>query len=293
MSGLIDFSTQCPWQLYTFALIHMISGVCMYIIDTCRLLTQSSSSCTGSELVMARFAALSCVYVGVIFAALTYHSKTSPAKITRLSNIALNGATALLVSVIFCGNASHGGLETSWMHVGDMLTMIILVGILASRVSQPDAVWANKNALGDGLGVNCKTLLVLFLAAGAMKFIAFTDIINPTELLADGLEMTDFGHWMWNFTAVALLEALLALFYAVFFEDDVGQEFLVFAMLFMYPVAFGSIYSIRDHTSDWMGLNNSTSLLIRMAIIVAVSAVAIIGGRRSGGASRAGYNSVS
>ena len=67
---------------------------------------------------------------------LTYHSKNSAAKITRLSNIALNCATALLVSVIFAGNESFRGIEQSWMHMDDMLTMIILVGVLSARVAK-------------------------------------------------------------------------------------------------------------------------------------------------------------
>ena len=45
-------------------------------------------------------------------------------------------SVAMLVSVIFVGNASMGGLEKSWMHMGDMLTMIILVGVLGVRVSK-------------------------------------------------------------------------------------------------------------------------------------------------------------
>lgn len=68
---------------------------------------------------------------------LTYHGKHDAAKVTRLSNIALNGATALLVSVIFAGNASFtGGIERSWMHMGDMIIMITLLAALVSRVSK-------------------------------------------------------------------------------------------------------------------------------------------------------------
>ena len=56
--------------------------------------------------------------------------------------MALNGAVALLVSVIFTGNAKLGGIERSWMHWGDMITAIIVACVLAARVAETDAQWA-------------------------------------------------------------------------------------------------------------------------------------------------------
>ena len=61
---LIDFSTSCPWELYLFALCHLLPGVCMYLLDACFLLT--SNACTDTELVWERLVALSLVYVGVL-----------------------------------------------------------------------------------------------------------------------------------------------------------------------------------------------------------------------------------
>eukprot|EP01083_Nonionella_stella_P061008 159082_1 len=117
MGGIIDFNTTCPWELYLFAFVHLGAGVVMYLFDSCKVLT--SSSCTNAELVMESFVVLSLLYVGVIYTVLTYHNKDSAAKITRLSNFALNGAVALLTSVVFIGNASLGGIERSWMHMGE------------------------------------------------------------------------------------------------------------------------------------------------------------------------------
>lgn len=137
MGGVIDFNTDCPWQLYTFSLVHILAGLCMYVFDACRLVSQDGVSCIESEIVMSCIVGFSMLYVGVLWGIITYQNKHDNGKITRLSNMGINGATALLVSVIFAGNASYGGLENSWMHIGDMLTMIILLGILVSRVSQP------------------------------------------------------------------------------------------------------------------------------------------------------------
>jgi hypothetical protein len=148
----------------------------MYLLDACALLT--SNSCTDTELIWERVVTVSLVYVGVVvsqciydfvsclisdieilrlnltlslhrrfftgpqFAVLTYHSKQSIAKITRLSNFALNGAIALLVSVVFTGNASFtGGLKPSWMHKVDMLGMIVLVCVLSARVAKVSVCW--------------------------------------------------------------------------------------------------------------------------------------------------------
>ena len=76
------------------------------------------------------------------FTVLTYHNKQSVAKITRLSNFALNGAIALLAGIVFTGNASlAGGMEPSWMHKIDMLVLITLVGLLSVRVAKVSALF--------------------------------------------------------------------------------------------------------------------------------------------------------
>ena len=288
MGGIIDFNTDCPWQLYTFAFLHAIVGILMYFVDTCRLLSQTSTPCTESEFVMARFMALSMLYIGVLFTVLTYHNKRSPAKITTLSNMALNGAVAVLVSTIFIGNASYyGGFERSWMHIGDVITFLVLVAILLARVSESNAEWARKNPLGDGLGVNCKSLLFLCVLLTTIKLLAYTDFIDPKNLLADGFKMTHFASWMWKFLAVLIFEALLAFCFALFFEDEAGQELVVSTVIVMTLIAAGSLVSVLKYMSDWRGMNG-TGLWIRLVVMIGVCLVAIVGGRL-GGTRRAGY----
>ncbi|KAL7553134.1 hypothetical protein ACHAWF_016386 [Thalassiosira exigua] len=319
MGGIIDFNTSCPWELYLFAFVHIAAAICMYIFDSCRLLT--STSCNDAEHVFENVVALSLLYVGVIFTVLTYHNKQSADKITRLSNVALNGATALLVSVVFIGNSSFGGIERSWMHIADVLTMIILVAVLVERVSkvsvgvwtqvmnttafispaysilfhsfffcQPGAEWAQKNDLWEGMGINCKTLLLLFMALTAIKFVAYCDFIDPLKLLKDGSEMSDWCYWTWKFTAVLIFEVFLAFMYAVLFDDTAGQELLVIVVVVMSVVAAVTIYPVQEHMSSWMGLNGS-DLWIRLGIFVLVCLVAIAGGRR-GDSDRSGYQTV-
>lgn len=85
---------------------------------------------------MQRIAALSMLYVGVLFTAMTYHNKHSAANITTLSNVGFSCSTAFLASCVFTGNASHGGLERSWMHIGDMLTVSVIACLLFGRVTK-------------------------------------------------------------------------------------------------------------------------------------------------------------
>jgi hypothetical protein len=288
MGGIIDFNTSCPWELYLFAFVHIAAAICMYIFDSCRLLT--STPCNDAEHVFENVVALSLLYVGVIFTVLTYHNKQSADKISRLSNVALNGATALLVSVVFIGNSSFGGIERSWMHIADVLTMMILVAVLVERVSKPGAEWAQKNDLWEGMGINCKTLLLLFMALTAIKFVAYCDFIDPLKLLKDGSDMSDWCYWTWKFTAVLIFEVFLAFMYAVLFDDTAGQELLVIAVVVMSVVAAVTIYSVQEHMSTWMGLNGS-GLWIRLGIFVLVCLVAIAGGRR-GDSDRSGYQTV-
>ena len=260
----------------------------MIPFDVCKLFT--GVSCIESEIVMQRMTALSLVYVGGLYGMLTYHNKDKPAKITRLSNMALNAATALLCSIVFIGNSKYGGFEKSWMHVGDILTGLVLVFVLAGRVSQKDAEWAQKNPIKEGLGANCKALVLLFTVLTLAKFLAMTDFIDPSVMLVEGVEITAFASWMWKFIIVLLLESFLAMLFTLFFEDESGQELLVKTFIILILFAAGAIYSIQQHFSDWMGLNGN-SLWIRLGVMIAICIGAIAAGRHTG-PTRAGYESV-
>lgn len=291
MTGIIDFSTACPWQLYTFAFLHLIGGIFMYFINICGFVFPTTSgSCSDSEVVMARMVALCLLYVGVIFGVLTHHVKDSTGKVTRLSNIALNGAAALLVSVIFAGNKDHYGLETSWMHIGDMLAMLVLVGILVARVSEPDAVWANKNPFGEGHGVNCKSLLFLFTVLTLVKVLLMSDFFNPSFFLADGVEVTKLAHYLWNLTTVLVLEITLGLFFSLMYDDSNSHELMIITVVIMSGIAILSLLGISEYLSDQYQMG-STTMLIRVGVGLGLCAIAIAGGRM--GRKRDGYETVS
>jgi hypothetical protein len=131
---MIDWNTHCPWQLYTFAAVHLLVGIAMHLLDACTLVFATPDKCSGSELVMSRMMAICLVYVGVIFGVLTHVGKEAPGKITRLSNFGFVSATALTVGIL-----SLRGKERPWMHCGDLLTGFALMGILGARAMHPDA----------------------------------------------------------------------------------------------------------------------------------------------------------
>jgi len=258
----------------------------MFLIDVCKLF--AGVACLESEVVMQRMMALSMVYVGGLYGILTYHNKDKPAMITRLSNMALNAASALLVSVVFIGNSKYGGFEKSWMHVGDMWTGLILAFVLADRVSQKDAEWAQKNPVKEDLGANCKTLVLLFTVLTLVKFLALADYIDPSKLMAEGLEITAFASWTWKFIIVLVFESFLAMLFTLLFEDESGHELLVKTIIVLTLFAAGSIYSMQQYLSDWMGLNGN-ALWTRLGIMIAVCLAAIAAGRHRG---REGYENV-
>jgi hypothetical protein len=289
MGSIIDFNTDCPWQLYLFSFMHLLGGIGMYIMDVSTFLTLGKKS-SEAEQIMQRIAALSMLYVGVLFTAMTYHNKRSNANITTLSNVGLSCSTAFLASCVFTGNASHGGLERSWMHIGDMLTVSIIACLLFGRVTQTGAEWSEKKALGDGLGMNCKTLLLLFLPLTVLKFFAYTDFIDPTDILAEGLKMTRLAYWMWNIVAVLIFEVAMALAYTILFDDAQGHEVVVCSMAAMTLIAGCSVYSLQGNLSSWMGINGS-GLWIKLAVMIGICMLAVVGGRM-GNNNREGYSKV-
>ena len=139
------------------------------------------------------------------------------------------------------------------------------------------------------MGVNCKTLFVLFSVLTLLKFVAYTDFISPENIFADdSSEMTAFASWMWKFTAVLIFEFFLAILYSVLFDDDAGHELVVITIVVMSVVAALSIMSVQKYMSTWMGLN-SNALWIRLGILILFCFAAIVGGRRS---NRSGYETV-
>eukprot|EP00581_Thalassiosira_minuscula_P000857 CAMPEP_0183743364 /NCGR_PEP_ID=MMETSP0737-20130205/65179_1 /TAXON_ID=385413 /ORGANISM="Thalassiosira miniscula, Strain CCMP1093" /LENGTH=557 /DNA_ID=CAMNT_0025978983 /DNA_START=116 /DNA_END=1790 /DNA_ORIENTATION=- len=263
MGGIIDFNTTCPWELYLFALINFCAAIIYFVFDTCSLLT--STACSDTERVMESILALCFLYVGVMFTVLTYHNKNEPGKITNLSNFAAYGAMSLLVSIVFIGNASLGGIEPSWMHMGDVLSSIILLAVLIARVSKADAEWAEKKPLGN-MGVNCKTLLLLILVIIALKFIAFTDFIDPLTFLADGAEMTDYAMCMWKFIAVLMIEIFLAILFSVLFDDDASHELVVLTVMVMSRVSKADAEWAEKKPLGNMGVNCKTLLLLILVL---------------------------
>jgi hypothetical protein len=101
------------------------------------------------------------------FAVLTHHGRRSAAKITRLSNFALNGAFVLLTSAVFTGNAAFaGGIEPSWMHRGDMVTMAVLVGVLGTRIARVSvAYFGHSLPISHERAVASMTLFCFLISA--------------------------------------------------------------------------------------------------------------------------------
>ena len=245
---------------------------------------------------MSRLLAICLLYTGVIYGVLTYHNKRYDGLITRLTNSALHSATALLCAVIYAGNANYGGHERGWMHVGDMLTMILLVGILLARVSEDGVVWASKNPSGvmNGMGINCKSLLLFFTVATFAKLIALTDLIGPQGfVLAEGVKMTKLATYMWQFAAVSVLEIGFALVFALLYDDEACHELMVITVASMTLVAIGALYPVTEHMGEWYDFSNN-AIWIKLGVVLGICVVAVMGGRLtgSGGWRRDGYSGV-
>jgi hypothetical protein len=74
--GRNNFSPDCPWQLYIFSFMHMLWGFQAYFcFDMSQEITLEGTPSTDAEVVMQQLLAFSMLYVGVLFAAMTYHNK--------------------------------------------------------------------------------------------------------------------------------------------------------------------------------------------------------------------------
>lgn len=162
-----------------------------------------------------------------------------------------------------------------------------MISCLSSIAS--GAEWAEKKTVGEGLGINCKALLLLFLIMTILKFFAYTDFIDPANLLAEGLEMTRLAYWSWTIVAVLIFECAMALVYTVLFDDNEGHEIVVISMAAMTLIAGCSFYFYQGSLSSWMGMNGN-GLWIKISVMVGVCILAVVGGRLGG--HREGYTKV-
>jgi hypothetical protein len=90
------------------------------------------------------------------------------------------------------------------------------------------------------------------------------------------------------------LQTFLATFFTLFFEDETGQELVVYTIIVLTLFAVGLIYPTQQYMSAWMGLNGN-GLWIRTGIAIAVCLAAVLAGRRrrtGATPTRVGYESV-
>lgn len=191
--------------------------------------------------------------------------------------------------MICVGNNAHGGgLERSWMHGGDLFITFALAIIHAMRVSKPCVKWVEKKSPKEGLGFNCKLLMVIFTFLTFAKFFALGHFVSPNFILVDGVELTPLATFLWKYLVVIVFEAWLAFFFCVLFDDDAGHELMVGTIAIMTFVLDRGIISVQEYLNEVV----STGIIQKVSILCRICILFIGGGRvgktRQGG----GYQQV-
>jgi hypothetical protein len=278
-------NSPCPWQLYLFALVNLGGGISILglLWDPCSLLT-GDSPCNSAERVTSVFWSVGFLYVGVLFYILTYLNKENAPKLKRLNMFAANCTAALFAGTIFTGSIRLGGFERSLFHIGDMLFIFALFVILVSAMDDVSPVAASTSPL-TGLGVNPKSLLLLVAIACLIKLFACTDLLSYSYFLKDPDEFTDLARLFWNWTALQIFEILVAVLFALAYGDSKDQEAVTLAIVGMMIVSIAAMLPVLGYLKDGLLLQGCISA----AIFIALSVVAVVGGRKQ---QRNGYEPV-
>lgn len=251
------------WQLYTFSAVNILFALSMYgiFLDPCLLITGELPCKPGAEIYMSRMVSIGFLYVGVFFLVLTYVNKTNAPKLSRLANIGMYCSVALLVSVIFFGPRSQGGVENSILHFLDLIGCFLLIAIMASALVD-NTNMANSNSPFTGLGMNPKTFTLLIAILIFINLIALSEFVDISTMLADPTSTTAFSHVMYQFLMVILLMILLPLIFALVYGDEKDHEIIMGALVVMVLVQTVSIIPI----ADTMKQGNMTSEYISVGV---------------------------
>jgi len=270
-------SSPFPWQLYLFALLNVAGGIVCCFNSVC---DWAFGKCSAEvEYVMLRGVAVSMLFVGVLFLVLTYINHVTDrnaAKLKRLAMVATQCTVALFVAVIMIGPRHLDGVEKGWAHLGDMITMAVLLVIMWTAIADDKEVAGVRGSdLYAGLGVNPKTLLWLFLVWAVVKLFLLSDFMSYTYMLNDIDAKSELARVLWNLMAVFVLMSVLIFFFAIAYGDYRDQEWTVIA-----SVIIGIVAGFAFTGSEWRrGL--LWQWVITASVLVVVSIVAIVWGRRS------------
>lgn len=251
------------WQLYTFSAVNILASLFMYgiFIDPCQLMTGKSLCEAGAETLASRLVAISFLYVGASFLVLTYINKTNPPKLKRLVNMGMNCTVAMIVSIIFFGPRSLGGLESSVLHFLDMITGFLLLGIMISAIADDSQMVGSKSPFKE-LGMNPKTFIFLAFLLTFMKLLALSDFVDISNILEDPETGTALSHVMYQWIVVLILMVLFPLVFALSYGDKQDQEILAYTIVVLMLVSLVSLIPIADDLKSGTMLNEYIAVSI-------------------------------
>lgn len=245
-----------------------------FFIDPCLLITGKSICNVGAEAYTSRLMAIGLLYVGTFFLALTYINKNCSPKLKRLASMGMNCVIALIVSIIFIGPTSQGGYENSILHILDLITGFILLGIMISAIAD-DSDLAAPNSPLTGFGINPKTFILLIGVLAFIKLFVLSEFVNLSLFLSDQASITHFSRIMWQWDIVILLMILFPLSFALIYGDEKDQETLTGVTIFIMIISEMSIYPMSDSLKEGL----ITMSLISFGVVTLLALSAIYAGR--------------
>lgn len=265
----------CPWQIYLFGLTNLC-GILFPFFDVCSFFS-GKESCNSTEHFMTFMMGYCITYLGVLLLVLTWMNHGDTPKTKRLAMIATNCAAVMFAAIVMTGSSKLNGFEIWWLHWGDMIWFLLMYIFLAGATADDSPVVGVSESPWSGMGVNCKTLLLLFVIATLLKLFAWTDIVNFSWLLRNPDEMSELALCCWHIGSAAMFEILLVFWFALVYGNEKDHEGVVFSIVGLTIV--GIFYMIPVFGAYKEGLLMAKGLPSVIVLIV-ISIIAVIVGRR-------------
>lgn len=268
-------SVSCPWQLYTFCVFQLIYSLGLYgfVGDPCRIFA-GAPCLPGGEVYTCRALAFGCLYVGVLFAVLTFNNKDDAPKLKRLAMFATNCVVMMISALMFTGSRTLGGVESAGLHLADMIALFALLFITVSAMADGSEV-AGSSSPVVGLGINPKALILLAVMASFVKILAFSDFVDYSSFLYRPETTTNLSDRLWTWMNIVVFEVLFALVFTLTYGNEKDQETVTISIVALTIIGMVSIVPIAGHLAE--------SLLKKMAVpgcvFIGLAIAAVIGGR--------------
>jgi uncharacterized membrane protein YagU involved in acid resistance len=255
------------FAVYFYCLFMTIGWLTLWFADICKWL--DGTTCNDIETLAIRTASFLFLYLASLPFLMAYTNQNNPAFLKRLAFHMMYGLGVMVGSLI---TLTPSLVEPKWYHFGDMVTFLILFGLLHASTSNDLAPVGTQQSLWEGHGANPRTFLSIVAIAILVKVLTVPDFM-PLSRVAEYVEsVTARAETFFSFALCQTLALLFLLTVPIHYgsaKDQLNTTILIVVVEVAFGMAmfwglFGSISSQWHTMTMWSGMVFGVLILIAL-----------------------------